>query len=66
MAVASCATSRGVLQSPVLASLGVQQALMDRSALEMGYVESSVLDALPSSISVTELAVVTELADCDV
>ena len=43
MAVASCATSRGVLQSPVLASLSAQQALMDRSALEMGYVGNKLL-----------------------
>ena len=56
--VASCATSRGVLQSPVLTSLSVQQALMDKFALEKGYIESILMDTLSSNI--------TELADRNV
>ena len=56
--VASCATSKGVLQSPVLTSLIAQQALMDKFALEKGYVESTLMETLSSNI--------TELADRNV
>ena len=56
--MASSAMSRGVLQSPVLTSLSAQQALMDKFALEMGYVESILMEALTSNIN--------ELADRNV
>ena len=47
-----------MLQSPVLTSLSVQQALMDKFALEKGYIESILMDTLSSNI--------TELADRNV
>ena len=47
-----------MLQSPVLTSLSAQQALMDKFALEMGYVESILMEALTSNIN--------ELADRNV
>ena len=53
--VASCAMSRGVLQSPVLTSLSSQQALMDKFALEMGNVTTK--EGVPVILNSLELTV---------